>query len=73
MMRDERQINIDEGVSPRESLPGRRNTAVAVDDPFVLTQQLCVGFQVFFVRSFAAASPIFDEIERIVRQPCQLR
>src|SRR5579863_1069940 len=57
MMRDERQIDIDQRVGLREPFPGGGDGAKAVDDPFVLPQQIRMRFQVLLLRDFAAAGP----------------
>jgi hypothetical protein len=41
-MHGERQIDVDERVGACEALPCERRAAVAVDDPFVLSQEVGV-------------------------------
>ena len=72
VVRDERQINVDQRVGFGEPLPGRINTAKAVNDPLVLAQQVRMRLQVLLVRNFAATSPILDGVQRVQWQPSQI-
>src|SRR4029077_11577523 len=72
VVRGERQINVDQRVSFSEPLPGRSNTAEAVNDPLVLAQQVRMRLQVLFVRNSAAAGPDMDQVQRVQRQSRQI-
>jgi hypothetical protein len=41
-MRGKGQVNVNERISCREPLPGRRDTAKAVDDPLISVEEVCV-------------------------------
>jgi hypothetical protein len=68
-MRDEGQIDVDQRVGFCEPLPGRSNTAKAVNDPLVLAQQVRMRLQVLFVRNFTATGPELDRVQRVQWQP----
>ena len=72
VVRGERQIDVDQRVGFREPLPGRSNTAKAVDDPLVLAQQVRMRLQVLFVRNSRRRRPELDHVQRIQRQPRQI-
>jgi len=41
-MRKKRQVNVNERISCREPLPGRRDTAKAINDPLISVEEVCV-------------------------------
>ena len=67
VVRQKGQVNVHERVGGREPLPGRRGSAIAVDDPLISPDELGVGLQVLFVRDLAAPGPELDRIQRIER------
>src|SRR5215831_14682523 len=42
VVRDEREIKVDQRVSSGEPFPRRSNTSKTVDDPLIFQQQICV-------------------------------
>ena len=41
-MRKKRQVNVNERIRCGETLPGRRDTAKAVNDPLISVEEVCV-------------------------------
>src|SRR5262249_31583083 len=71
-MRGERQIDIDQGIGARKSLPRRGIIAEAVDDPLLPAQQIGMCSQILLMGNTAAPGSKFDQIEREEWQPRQL-
>ena len=42
-MRKKRQVNVNERIGCGEPLPGRRDTAKAVNDPLISVEEVCVN------------------------------
>ena len=49
------RVDVNERISCRELLPGRRDTAKALNDPLISVEEVCVSLQVLLVRDLAAA------------------
>src|SRR5262252_823993 len=64
-VRSNGQVNVDQCIRGGESLPGRGNTAKAVNDPLVLAEEVGVYLQVLVMRNLAATDFVLDCIQWI--------
>lgn len=68
VMRKKRQVDVNERISCREPLPGRCDTAKAINDPLISVEEVGVDLEILLVRDRAAACPPLDFINRMQRQ-----
>src|SRR5580704_5261753 len=61
------QVNVDERISRSEPLPGRRDAAIAVDDPLILVQDVSVYLEILLLPDLAAACAVLEFVDRIQR------
>jgi hypothetical protein len=67
-MDGEQEIDIDQRISGRESLPHRRHPAKPIDDPPLVSQQPGMDLNVFNVRDLLTTRLVLDGINRMERQ-----
>jgi hypothetical protein len=67
------QVDVNQRVGGREPLPSRGDTAKAIDDPIVSAEEVCVFAQVLLARNLSATRLVLDSIERVQREPGDLR
>jgi len=70
-VREEREVEIDQGVGDREPLPRRGDGAEPIDDPLVAAEEIGVGPQVLVVRHRGSACLELHHVDDVERQSGQ--